>query len=383
VKYYLAVMSPFFFTSFSVDRLMKTVTELFCKSALAMTSYAPIEPPDRIAARLGLSEDRIIKLDANENPYGTATEVLQALASGKYYHIYPDPAQVNLRHLIAVYAGCDPESVVAGTGADELIDLICRLVLEPGEKAIGFSPTFSYYSHVVALNRGIYEDHPREPDFSIDLAKAQRIDLTDVKIVMLCSPNNPSGNLLEESVLDYFLSQNVLVMVDEAYQEFSGTTFLEKRKAHPNLVVLRTFSKCFGLAGLRVGYAIAPVEITHSLMRIKPPFSVNVAAEVAVETCLNRLSVYREQVAEIIRTRETVQEALSRYEQLVVYPSRANFILCRVIGVDAPELHATLQREGILLRYFATPVLKDFLRISVGTPGQMDCFLSAIKTVLR
>lgn len=184
---------------------MNSVTSLFRDGVMAMATYSPIEPPDQIAKRLGLPESSIIKLDANENPYGVSPEVLEALGKAKYLSIYPDPAQKEIREKIAGYAGCRPDNIVAGAGADELIDLICRLVLNPGDKVLTFTPTFSYYKHVVELNSGQLIDVPREPDYSIDIAKFDQISLDGVKAVLLCSPNNPPGNLLEREVLDFFL----------------------------------------------------------------------------------------------------------------------------------------------------------------------------------
>lgn len=361
---------------------MTSIDRLFSRSAAEMQPYSPIEPPDQIARRLNLPEEQIIKLDANENPFGTAPEVLAALKNGRYYHIYPDPAQVNLRHVISRYAGCEPGMVVAGTGADELIDIACRLLLEAGQKVVSFVPTFSYYGHVVALNRGQYCTCQREADFSISLQKAKAIDLTDVKLVMLCSPNNPSGNLLEENVLDYFLEQDLVVMLDEAYFEFSGSTYLEKVKAHDNLLVLRTFSKCFALAGLRVGYGVMSETLAGAFMRIKPPFSVNVAAEIALETCLNNLSHFQAQVAEIQEIRDWTQSELGRFRQLAVTPSRSNFILCRVEGTSAAGIHAELQSKGVLVRYFATELLQNYIRVSVGTRPQMERFLEELEKLI-
>ncbi len=362
---------------------MKPIDRFFSQSAKEMKPYSPIEPPDQIARRLNLPEEQIIKLDANENPFGTAPEVLQALKNGRYYHIYPDPAQVHLREVIAQYADCSPDMVVAGTGADELIDIACRLLLESGEKVVSFAPTFSYYGHVVALNRGQLVSYTREDDFSISLEKAKAIDLTDVKLVILCSPNNPSGNLLEEPVLDYFLSQDVVVMVDEAYYEFSQVSYLDKVKANSNLLVLRTFSKCFGLAGLRVGYGIMSEELAKGFMRIKPPFSVNVAAEVALETCLNNLTHYQEQVAELTRIRDWAIAELSRFKQLQVTPSRSNFILCRVLDAAAADIHEKLQSKGVLVRYFDTDLLQNYIRVSIGTQPQMEIFLEQLRLLIR
>ena len=362
---------------------MKPIKQLFCKSALQMTPYSPIEPPDQIAKRLGLDEHKIVKLDANENPYGTAPEVLKVLSSVPYYHIYPDPAQVQLRESIAKYAGVDSEQVVVGTGADEIIDLICRLLLEPGEKVLGFVPTFSYYSHVVSLNRGVFQTIQREEDYSIDLEKVKQVSLEGCKIVMLCSPNNPSGNLLEPEVLDYLLEKDLIVMVDEAYYEFAQKSYKDKLKDHSNLVILRTFSKCFALAGLRVGYGITSIELASALMKIKPPFSVNIAAEAALKTCLENLSHYQNQVKAIIQTREETIAKLRDFKQLKVFPSQSNFILCRVLDYDASQLAKDLENKGILVRYFATSLLNNYIRISVGTDEQMEIFFEALREIIK
>ena len=362
---------------------MKSIDNLICRSVNEMAPYSPIEPPDQIAKRLNLPEEQIIKLDANENPFGTAPEVLEALGNGRYYHIYPDPAQVNLRQVIAQYADCSPEMVVAGTGADELIDIACRLLLETGEKVISFAPTFSYYNHVVALNKGRFCSYPRESDFSISLDKAKQIDLTGVKLVILCSPNNPSGNLLEEAVLDYFLSQNLVVLVDEAYHEFSQSSFLHKVKNNENLLILRTFSKCFALAGLRVGYGIMSEKLARGFMRIKPPFSVNVAAEIALETCLNNLPHFQDQVAELSRIRDWTQKELSVFQQLQVTPSQSNFILCQVLNTNAADIFKKLQEKGVLVRYFATDLLQNYIRISIGTQAQMEILLEHLKKLIN
>ncbi len=347
-----------------------------------MTPYSPIEPPDQIARRLGLNEAKIIKLDANENPFGTAPAVIKALSEGQYYHIYPDPAQVQLREAIARYADYDPDMIIAGTGADEIIDLCCRLLVEPDQMVLSFVPTFSYYSHVIALNKAKFLAIPREADFTIKLEKVKKVDLSKCKLVILCSPNNPSGNLLEEEVLDYFLAQDLVVMLDEAYYEFSGVTFKEKIKNHNNLIILRTFSKCFGLAGLRVGYGMGSRDLIAPLMKIKPPFSVNVAAEVALTTCLNNLSFYQEQVNEMVQIREWTLAQLAELEKLKVYSSRSNFILCRVDGFDAAELSKELENRGILIRYFATNQLRNFIRISVGRRDQMESLLTELQNIL-
>lgn len=361
---------------------MNRVESLFRNGVMAMATYSPIEPPDQIARRLGLPESAIVKLDANENPYGVAAAVLEELGRAKYLSIYPDPAQKAVREDIAGYVGCRPDNIVAGAGADELIDLICRLVLNPGDKVLTFTPTFSYYKHVVELNGGILVDVHREDDYSIDAAKLADIDLDGTKIVLLCSPNNPPGNMLEREVLDFFLAKNMLVVVDEAYYEFSRATYAGLIADHDNLLVLRTFSKCFGLAGLRVGYGIMSPLLQEAIMKIKPPYSVNMAAEVALRVCLQHRDFFAAQVERMIATRERVQAILAGRAELQVYPSQSNFILFRLKKGDAKGLRDALEQKGILLRYFNTPQLQNHLRVSVGTEEQMELFLKEFFALL-
>lgn len=347
-----------------------------------MATYSPIEPPDQIARRLGLPESAIIKLDANENPYGVAPEVLAELARARYLSIYPDPAQKVIRADIAGYVGCHPDNIVAGAGADELLDLLCRLILEPGDRVLTFSPTFSYYGHVVELNGGVLVDVARTDDYSIDLAGLADLDLTNIKMVLLCSPNNPSGNMLERPVLDFFLDRDMLVVVDEAYYEFARSSYADLIEGHDNLVVLRTFSKCFALAGLRVGYGIMGSILQEAIMKIKPPYSVNMAAEVALRVCLENRALFTAQVDSMIATRERTIATLGTREDLTVYPSHSNFILFQPRGGQAKKLRDELERQGILLRYFNTEQLRNHLRVSVGTPRQMARFIEAFFALL-
>lgn len=347
-----------------------------------MSPYTPIEPPDQIAKRLGLPEEQIIKLDANENPFGTAPEVMAALAQGKYYHIYPDPAQSALRESIAQYAGVPMERIVAGTGADELIDLTCRMLLVPGDRVLAFVPTFGYYSHVVDLNGAEYVTAPRESDFGISLEKAQALDLERIKLVFLCSPNNPSGNLIEPEVLEYFLDQNLVVVLDEAYFEFSGQTHLPLVMERENLIVLRTFSKCFALAGMRVGYAAMGSKLAQAMMKIKPPYSVSVPAEEALKAALGQIGHFKAQVDQLVELREQAQERLAQFSALKPSPSQSNFILCRVEGRSAKELKLALENRGILVRYFETDLLDNYIRISMGTPKQMERLYQTLAEVL-
>ena len=230
--------------------------------------YTPIEPFEVLSKRLGRDPKEIIKVDANENPYGPSPKVRQALAELQWPHIYPDPESRELRTALADFTGAPMENLVAGAGADELIDLILRLILEPGDSIINCPPTFGMYSFETKLNTGEVISIQRRPDFSIDLeAVKQAVTAHQPKAVFITTPNNPDGSFPEPEIIDALLDLPVLVILDEAYIEFSGAAggrFGEKLSRiqqvteRENLIVLRTFSKWAALAGLRVGYGAFP-----------------------------------------------------------------------------------------------------------------------------
>ena len=238
-----------------------------------MAPYTPIVPFDVLSTRLGIAPENIIKLDANENPYGPSRRVYQALANETYYHIYPDPDSTSLRHALSRYTGIDASRIVVGHGADELIDLIIRLFIAPGDAVINCPPTFGMYRFNTELNGGSTIDIERKADFSLALESIVALanKESNLKIIFITSPNNPDGGTLDEASLRQLLQLPLIVVLDEAYIEFAGGSRADWVLAHENLIVLRTFSKWAGLAGLRVGYGIFPDWILSHLLKIKQP----------------------------------------------------------------------------------------------------------------
>ena len=348
-----------------------------------MAPYTPIVPFDVLSKRLGIAPENIIKLDANENPYGPSPRVHQALANETYYHIYPDPDSTSLRHALSEYTGVDAAHIVAGHGADELIDLIIRLFIAPGDAVINCPPTFGMYRFDTELNGGSTIDIERKADFSLDLESiiALANNERNLKIIFITSPNNPDGGTLDEACLRQLLQLPLIVVLDEAYIEFAGGSRADWVLEHENLIVLRTFSKWAGLAGLRVGYGIFPDWILSHLLKIKQPYNVNVAGAVAALASLSDVDYLKENVQKIVEERGRLYQALQGFDFLEPYPSEANFILTRVIGRDAAALKATLAEQGILIRYFDTPHLRDHVRISVGTPSQTSVLLKTLSTL--
>ncbi len=351
-----------------------------------MEPYTPILPFEVLSERLGRRPEEIIKLDANENPYGPSPRVRERLATFPHYHIYPDPQQEHLRAALAKYVGVPADHILPGHGADELIDLICRVFLRPGDAIINTPPTFGMYEFDAVINMGRVIHVARDDHFRVDVDAIARVveqgrdSEGQVKIIFLTSPNNPDGSLLSEEDLKALLALPVMVVVDEAYIEFAGRPALAPRVLnHDNLIVLRTFSKWAGIAGLRLGYGIFPGWLMPHLWRFKQPYNVNVAATVAGLAALEDRAYYTRTTEALIRERERLYRDLARFPFLHPYPSRANFVLARVIGRDAWELKQWLERRGILVRYFRKPGLENCIRVSAGKPEHTDALLAALE----
>mgnify|MGYP000613303474 CR=1 FL=1 len=347
-----------------------------------MPAYEPILPFEVLSQQLGLPDSQIIKLDANENPYGTLPAVAQALAEMPYTHIYPDPESRLLRQALAERYGLPVENILVGAGADELIDLVLRLLIEPGDAVINCPPTFGMYAFDTDLNAARLIAVPRRADFSLDIETIERLAIQlKPKCIFVASPNNPDGSLAPTPVIERLLELPLLVILDEAYIEFADpeASFLNQVPVRKNLVVLRTFSKWAGLAGLRIGFGAFPQALTPHLWKIKQPYNVSVAASTAALVALQHADQLMEIGRRIIAERQRLTAALAAFPWLQPYPSQANYVLCRVLGKDARTLKLELQRQGILVRYFNKPGLQDHIRISVGRPEHTDALIRALE----
>jgi len=364
---------------------MTTTTEvagLIRPDVFEMDAYTPIVPFEVLCAQLGLPADQIIKVDANENPYGPSPKVADALARYPYYHIYPDPNHTVLREALESYVGVGREHLMLGTGSDELLDVVIRLFCQPGDGIVNCPSTFGMYPFLSSVAGARLISVPRRADRSVDVPAIEALfdasQAAPPKLIFIASPNNPDGSVLDQSDLQRLLALPMVVVVDQAYVEFGGEDFSPLVPQHPNLIVMRTFSKWAGLAGLRVGYGVFPAEIIGHLFKIKQPYNVNAAAQAAVLASLEDLETLQARVRTLIAEREVLYAGLQSIEALHPYPSHSNFVLNRVLGRDAAELKAALARQGILVRYYRTPGLDDHIRISVGKPEQNVHVLAAL-----
>ena len=345
--------------------------------------YHGVDPMEVIAERAGIPAEQVIRLNGNENPYGPSPKVNEALGSFQFYNHYTDPEQRKLRSVLSKYLGAPEERIVAGNGSDELIDLLLRMFLGPGENIIIPSPTFGMYSFTADICGGEAVSVPSDENFEIDV-EAMVVAMTDkTKAVFLASPNNPSGNIASSSQIRALLETGRLIVVDETYYEFCGQSVMPLMEKYTNLVILRTFSKWAGLAGLRIGLGVMQEEIAQTMISMKPPYNVNTAAEVALTASLEDTSVLLDRVKAIVAERERMMGLLQKIPGIKAWPSQANFILFSLPEGQGERIFEGLCNRGIFLRYFNTPQLKDFIRSSVGFPHETDAVVAALTELVE
>jgi histidinol-phosphate aminotransferase len=342
--------------------------------------FVPFDTVDRVAARLGLPVDAVAKLDANENVYGPSPAAVAAVAQCRAWNLYPDASQLDARRALAAYVGVDEKHILLFNGGDELIGMLCHLFLSPNDNIVECAPSFEMYGWYARSYGATLRSAPRQEDqdYAISAAAIRAATDAHTKMILLCNPNNPTGTFTPVDEILPVLDFGVVVMVDEAYVEFCGETVAPLVARYDNLLVLRTMSKWAGLAGLRVGYAVASAAIAEQLWKVKDPFNVNAAGQMATAASVHDSAYLLANVRKIVLERQRLYQALGQFPFLRVYPSRANFLLCRVIQDSAHALRAHLERAGILVRLFDKPALPNAIRITVGTPEHTDRIAAAL-----
>jgi len=361
-------------TSEGIDRLIRPHLARF-------SGYVASKSPETLEGKVEVAVEDIIKLDANENLYGCSPRVNQALATYPYLNIYPDAMQTELRKLLQGYTGVDAKHIVASNGSDQLIDHVLRLFIGPGDEVINCVPTFAMFGFSTELCGGTLVEVLRDEDFAINVNAVKAAISKKTKMILLATPNNPTGTIIPQPDILEIVDTGVPVLVDEAYVEFSGETVSQLVSQYKNLMVLRTFSKWAGLAGLRIGYGIFPPEIAGWLLKIKPPYNVNVAALVAVQESLKDIDYLLGRVKAIVAERERLFAELDKLKFLKPFPSQANFIFCSVLNGKASEIQQKLERKGILVRYFDLPLLQNAIRIGVGKSEHTDALIKALHQI--
>ena len=345
--------------------------------------YAALEDVEFLATELGINLHSVIKVDGNENPYGPSNETIRAIQSLREIsiHRYGDAEQRRLRSAIAGHLSVNFDSIICGNGSDELIDLMFRLFINTGDNIVISSPTFGMYSFDASLHGANVVDVPLLDDWQFDeeaLTKAAH----DAKLVFIPSPNNPTGNTISRHLVRRLLETGAVVVIDEAYIEFSKDNSLAAEvRDIPNLVVLRTFSKWGGLAGLRIGYGIMHPELVSICLQAKQPYNISVIAEAAALAALADSATLDSQAEIISAERDRMSVELAKTEWMSPWPSDASFILFRLDGISGLGLRDKLRSQGIFTRYIAHPRLENHLRISIATPEENDRIIGAIREI--
>ena len=347
-----------------------------------LSDYVPGKSIEEIRERFGLA--KVVKLASNENPLGASPKAVEAFHGiADSLHLYPRGDAPKLIDSIAKMYGVATNEIVIGNGSDEIIDMVGKAFIRQGDNCVGITPTFSVYKFTTLSNGadfiGVGEGEVRAS--LDDLAKAVN-DKT--RVAFICNPNNPTGAYYTEAEIRDFLKkvpQNVLVFLDEAYAEFATApdypNMAKFVREYPNLFVNRTFSKIYGLAGLRVGYAFSNAEVIRALWKVKPPFDVNQAAQVAAIAALGdkeHVQATRKMNTDGIEVLTREFEAL----KLRVLPTQANFI-CVKIGERAKELVAFLEQNGMIVRGLTSFGMPEYIRVTVGKPEENAFLMELVK----
>lgn len=341
---------------------MFDLNKLIRENVLTLSPYSSAR--DEFTGKSG------IFLDANENPYGTLNR-------------YPDPYQKELKVSISKIKNIDASKIFLGNGSDEIIDLCFRIFCNPGvDKALAFTPTYGMYEVSAAINDIEIMKVPLNEDFQIDTGKTRDI-LSDqkLKLIFICSPNNPTSNSMNfadvESIVNKF---NGIVVIDEAYIDFSEKpSFLKVLDKYPNLIVMQTFSKAYGLAAVRVGMAFTDPAIIRYFNKMKPPYNVSTINQQTVSAKLEHLESFKQEVTEIIKERERLSGLLAKIRIVEkVYPSDANFLLVKVKDADA--VYNELVERNIVVRN-RSRLVNNCLRITIGRKSENEQLINALKNI--
>lgn len=351
-------------------------------------NYIPGESLEAFSARTGVPIEHLIKLNSNESPYPPSPRALSALADFTNYNLYPDPDGRQLTAGLARYTGIAAEHIVLSSGSNELITRLWAAFLSPGDSVLLASPTWSLYTTATTLAGADTIAVPRRDGYDLDIEAMLAALRDDTKLIVVCSPNNPTGNLVSRADVETLLATGRIVVVDEAYLEFAGEQAMAESPIslvpeHDNLVVLRTFSKWAGLAGLRMGYGIFPRWLVPHIRKLQLPFDVNLAAHIASLATLEDLPLMRGRVADLMAERERLFEVLRAQPYLRAYPSMGNFLLVEITDprLSVADLRASMESAGILLRYFRTPDLARHVRVTVGSPQHTEALARVLSEV--
>lgn len=346
---------------------------MFNLDALVRTNIRTLKPYS--SARDEFKGEASIFLDANENSLGSPLV--------KWYNRYPDPLQLKVKEKIAFIKKIPVDQIFLGNGSDEAIDLLFRCFCEPGiDEVVIFPPTYGMYEVSANINNVKLNRVPLTEQFQLDLEALEQAIKPSTKIIWICSPNNPTGNSIDREAIEMILNNfDGLVVIDEAYINFSRQkSWLSDLQDYPNLVVLQTLSKAWGLAGIRLGMAFASPEIIGYLNKVKPPYNISEPVQELAVKALEEIGQVNDMIVTLVNERQNMVTSLLQNEEVVkVYPSDANFLLVKF--KDAAGLYKYFVQQGIVVRDRSNVVLcEGCLRITVGTPQENQKLLGSLNS---
>jgi len=331
--------------------------------------------------------DDIIKMDKNENPYdlpeSLKREITEAAAKRSWSR-YPPIVASELHEKIARYTGWIPEGVIAGNGSDEMILMILMSFLGEGKRLVVPTPSFPMFTYIATLIGATVVQVPLNDDFSYNPDALSDAFLDGGDLLVICSPNNPTGGLFPLDRLEDILERTTApVIMDEAYYEFSRVTALSLVEKYPNLIIFRTFSKAFSLAGQRIGYGLMSPELAVEIGKVKLPFNIDVFSITAAMRLLENTGILGETIEGIIRERDRLIRSMNQIEDVTVYPTASNFILFRT-PYESTSVCDDILRDGILIRDLsANPALRGTLRVTTSRPSDNDRFLGSLSRIMN
>lgn len=345
----------------------------------AVPTYAREAPPAAAPAR-------VVRLDWNESPYGPSPKARAAVAAFAAFHRYPEIDARSLREALAQYLNAAVDQVVVGAGLDDVFQTLAALLIEPGDRVLISEPTFGLYRTLFSLHGAEVVDVPLTTGFDLDVGTILAAIDQRTKLVVVCNPNNPTGNVFDRSLVERLAAEApCLVAIDEAYAEFAGIAHLPLMDRHPNVAVFRTLSKFAGLAGMRVGYGVLPATLAPFVPAVMPAFgNVSAVAAAAAIASLDDLDYLEGIVARIVADRDRLVDALRRLRGVEPLPSATNFLLVRLPLPSALPVVRRLAEQGVHVRSFprSTTGLSNTLRVTIGTPEENAIFLAELTDAL-
>ena len=343
-----------------------------------INKYIPSQTREQLSREVKISQKDLVKLDTGENPYGEKFQDKAAVKNIPFYS-YPDPASTNLRKKISEYTNLPTNRILCGNGSDEIIDLILRAFVNANEEIIICPPTFPMYEFLGQIAGVTVKKILRNKDFSVNVEKIKNSVTKKTKVLFIDSPGNPTGTITPVETFEELLKLPVIVVADEAYFEYCQKTVISLVKKYPNLIILRTFSKWAGLAGLRVGYAIASSEIIDVFLSIKQPYNVNSVAQKFAEMALDNRKTLLERLKDIIVYRENYYNELSKFKELTVYKTQGAYVVFKAKN-NPQRLYEFLRKNGILVKSIKQPLLGNSLRMTLAKGTELKKVIKTLTT---